>query len=153
VIVPDINLLLHAYDAESPFHEKAVGWWEGCLSGTEPIGLPQVVAFGFVRVGTSARAFRRPMTTAEAAGHVRSWLVQPAVQLLDGGRDHVEQVLTLLQAAGTAGNIVTDAQIAAIALAYDAILHTADTDFVRFPRLRWLNPITGIGTRSLRGGR
>jgi hypothetical protein len=36
------------------------------------------------------------------------------------------------------------------AMDHDAVLHTADTDFVRFQGLRWFNPITGRGTASLR---
>ena len=100
MIVPDINLLLYAYDADSPSHEKAAAWWRQCLSGSEPVGLAKAVVFGFVRVGTSARVFRKPMTPGEAAGHVRAWLAQPLVQVLESGPRHVEQVLELLSASG-----------------------------------------------------
>ena len=148
MIIPDINLLLYAYDSASPFHAKAVAWWQACLSGTDLVGLPYVVLFGFVRVGTNARAFQHPFTPAEAAGHVRTWLVRPVVRLLEPAPDHVEGVLGLLEALGTAGNLVTDAQIAATAIEYDAVLHTADADFLRFQSLRWLNPITGIASKS-----
>ena len=148
MIIPDINLLLYAYDSASPFHTKAVAWWQACLSGADPVGLPPVVLFGFVRVGTNARAFQHPFAPAEAAGHVRNWLAQPIVRLLESDTDHVESVLGLLEALGTAGNLVTDAQIAATAIEYDAVLHTADADFVRFQNLCWLNPITGIGSKS-----
>ena len=150
MIIPDINLLLYAYDSASPIHKAAVAWWQESLSGTEPVGLPRVVIFGFVRIGTNPRAFQRPMTAGEAASHVRDWLAQPSVQVLDSGPRHVEQVLKLLEGMGTAGNLVTDAQIAAAALEYDAILHTTDTDFLRFPGLRWFNPITGTGSHRMR---
>ena len=153
MIIPDINLLLYAYDSSSPFHAKAATWWQACLSGAEPVGLPQVVVFGFVRVGTNARVFQHPFTPVEAAGHVHHWLAQPVVRRVDASSDHIEQVLTLLESLGTAGNLVTDAQIAALAIEYDAVLHTADGDFVRFQSLRWLNPITGVGSRSLQSGR
>lgn len=146
MIVPDINLLLYAYDSGSPFHGRAAEWWRDCLSGNEPIGLPQVVVFGFLRLSTSHRVFRDPMTVIEASGHVRSWLAQPAVQLLEPGNLHVEQVLKLLEDLGTAGNLVTDAQIAALALEHDAFLHTTDGDFMRIPELRWFNPLTGAGS-------
>lgn len=150
MIIPDINLLLYAYDASSPFHTKAAGWWQSCLSGTEPVGLLHVVTFGFVRIATNARAFLNPMTPAEAAGHVRSWLEQPPVQVLAPGPDHLQHTLKLLEALGTAGNLVSDAQMAALALDHAAVLHTADTNFVRFPGLRWFNPITATGNASLR---
>lgn len=150
MIVPDINLLLYAYDSESPFHTKARAWWEECLSGSELVGLPPVVVFGFIRVGTNARAFTNPMTPAEAAQHVRSWLAQPVVQMLEPRSDHIEQVLQSLEKLGTAGNLVTDAQIAAFAIEHRAVLHTNDTDFMRFAGLRWFNPLTGAASVRLR---
>ena len=144
MIVPDVNLLLYAYDANSRFHAAAAAWWRSCLAGNEPVGLPLVVVLGFVRVGTSARVFEQPMTPGEAAGHVRGWLAQPGVEVLEPRADHLERVLSLLESLGTGGNLVTDAQIAALVLDSDAVLHTTDTDFLRFTALRWLNPLTGI---------
>jgi len=114
------------------------------------VGLLHVVAFGFVRIATNARAFLKPMTPAEATGHVRSWLEQPQVLVLDPGPNHIRQVLKLLEGLGTAANLVSDAQMAALALDHDAVLHTVDTDFLRFQGLRWFNPITATGSASLR---
>jgi toxin-antitoxin system PIN domain toxin len=150
MIIPDINLLLYAYDASSCFHAEAAAWWQECLSATETVGLPAVVLFGFVSIGTSARVYDDPLTPKEASGYVRSWLAQPCARIVEPGPDHVVQVLKLLEAAGTAGNLVTDAQIAALTMEHGAVLHTADTDFLRFPGLRCVNPITGMASRRLR---
>jgi len=147
MIIPDINLLIYAYDTDSRYHAKAASWWQACLSGTEQVGLSPVVLFGFVRIGTSPRVFRHPMGVAEAAGHVRSWLKQPVAQLLDTGHDHVEDVLKLLENLGTAGNLVTDGQLAALAIDYNATIHTSDADFIRFKGLKWFNPIHSTGRR------
>ena len=108
------------------------------------------MTFGFVRIATNPRVFLNPMTPAEAAGHVRAWLGQPPVQVIVPSHDHLHQTLELLETLGTAGNLVSDAQMAALALDHGAVLHTADTDFVRFPGLRWFNPITGTGTTNRR---
>jgi uncharacterized protein len=148
MIVPDVNLLLYAYDSDSPFHAKASVWWQRSLSGSEPIGIPQPIIFAFLRLSTSGRIFQNPMSASEAAGHIRSWLKQPQVQVLEPGAKHIEQTLQLLEHIGTAGNLVTDAQIAALAIEYEAVLHTTDTDFMRFPNLRWRNPLTGGAGRS-----
>lgn len=150
MIVPDINLLLYAYDSSSPFHAKAVAWWQQCLSGREPVGLLHVVVFGFVRVATNTRVFLHPMTPGEAAGHVCGWLEEPLVQVLDPGPEHIRHTLKLLENLGTAGNLVSDAQIAELAMEHDAVLHTADSDFVRFQGLRWFNPLTGMSSSNLR---
>ena len=142
MIVPDANLLLYAYDTTSPFHEKARPWWETCLSGSEPVGLTHPTVFAFVRLGTSARVFASPMTLGEASSHVTSWLARGVTRVIEPADDHVRRVLELLSAAGSAGgNLVTDAQIAAIALTHRAVVHTADSDFRRFPELRCHYPL------------
>ena len=141
MIVPDANLLLYAYDAASPFHSKAAAWWSSCLSGSEPIGLCPAVTFAFVRIGTSRKAFAEPLTIGEASAHVESWLKQPMVQVLELDAAEVIKALELLRTAGTGGNLTTDAQLAAVCLRHRAVVHTADSDFARFPKIRWRNPL------------
>ena len=143
MILPDANLLLHAYDAGSPFHAKSASWWSKCLSGSEPVGFCPVVLFAFVRIGTSARAFAHPLTIREASAQVEEWLEQPVAQLLPIELHDIRQALALLVEAGTGGNLTTDAQIAAVALRLGAVVHTVDADFARFPQVRCFNPLTG----------
>ncbi len=141
MILPDANLLLYAYDASSPFHRKSAAWWSKCLSGSDPVGLCPAVLFAFIRIGTSARAFTHPLTINEASAHVQDWLDQPVAQLLEAQLQDIHQALALLVEAGTGGNLTTDAQIAAISLRHGAVVHTVDTDYARFPKVRWLNPL------------
>ena len=75
---------------------------------------------------------------------------QPPVRVLDAGSDHIQCTLKLLETLGAAGNLVSDAQMAALAMDYEGVLHTADADFIRFPGLRWYNPLTGIGSSEMR---
>lgn len=133
MIVPDVNLLIYAYDSASPFHDRAREWWEGCLSGEESVGLTYPTIFGFLRISTHARIFLHPLTLAEAAAHIDSWLTRRVSQILEPQTDHHRRVVELLTAAGgTGANLVTDAQIAASAKAYRAVVHTSDRDFLRF---------------------
>ena len=142
MIVPDANLLLYAYDTTCPFHKKARRWWEACLSGNETVGLTHPVIFAFVRIGTSTRAFANPMTLPEVSDHIASWLARGVTQVIEPDVDHLRRVLELLAASGSAGgNLVTDAQIAAIALSHRAVVHTADRDFMRFPGLNCQYPL------------
>jgi toxin-antitoxin system PIN domain toxin len=142
VIVPDANLLLYAYDSDSPFHDTARSWWQACLSGQESVGLTHPTLFAFLRISTNARIYVNPLTLAESAGHVHSWLARRVSQVLQAPADHAQQVVALLEAAGgTAGNLVTDAQIAALALSHRAVVHTADRDFLRFPDVRCRFPL------------
>lgn len=133
MIVPDANLLLHAVDSASPFHARAARWWTDCLSGAVPVGLCQPVLLAFLRVSTNRRAFREPLTLEAACDLVTEWTAHPVTRLLLPGEDHVRQVVDLLAEAGSAGgDLVTDAQIAALARAHRGEVHTADHDFRRF---------------------
>lgn len=141
MIIPDANLILYAYDSDSPFHKDAARWWSGLLSNNEPVGLCSVVIFAFMRLSTHGRVYATPLTTTEAKKHITNWLERPNVRLLVQGPDHFESVCSLLDQAGTAGNLVTDAQISALAIEYGATVHTADTDFARFNEVVWENPL------------
>lgn len=142
MIIPDANLLLFAYNLKSPFHARAAAWWEQCLSGTEPVGLTPPTILAFVRIATNPRVFAEPMTLAETEGHIADWTGQPVAKLLAQPSDHVADVVSLLrEAGGTAGNLVSDAQIAAFALVYRGVVHTADRDFLRFRSVRCHFPL------------
>lgn len=141
MIIPDANLLLYAYDAESTFHEQARSWCERVLSGPEPVTLLPAVIFGFMRIATHPKVFANPLSAAEAADHVASWLAQPHVKVVDMLAEDVECALALLRGASVAGNLTTDAQIAAVAMRLGADIYTADLDFGRFPGVRYTNPL------------
>ncbi len=97
----------------------------------------------FVRVSTSRAAFGDPFTLAEAATEVRRWLGRSVVNVVGAEAPDLDQALALIEGAGAGGGLATDALIAAIASRHRAVVHTADSDFARFPRVRWFNPITG----------
>ncbi len=148
MIIPDVNMLVYAYDSSSVHHEAAAEWWKRCMTGNDEIGLVPVVLFGFVRICTNSRIFQSPLTVVEATGRVESWLARPQVRIIEPSNQHVEDVLALLRKTGTAGNLTTDAQIAALARQEKAILHSNDTDFLRFSGIRWHNPLTGKEQRT-----
>ncbi|MGH9258234.1 MAG: type II toxin-antitoxin system VapC family toxin [Vicinamibacterales bacterium] len=141
MILPDINLLLHAYNTKSSLHTAARVWWEDLLNSTRPVGLAWVGMLGFIRLTTQRQVLANPLPVAVACGHVRAWLVQPYVTILDPGTRHAEILLGLLESLGTAGNLTTDAHLAALAIEHQAELHSTDADFSRFPGLRWTNPL------------
>jgi toxin-antitoxin system PIN domain toxin len=141
VILPDVNLLLHAYNSESPAHGAARAWWEGLLNGTRPVGLAWAVILGFIRIATHRQVLTNPLPVTTACAHVRAWLAQPYVSLIDPGPRHAEILFGLLESLGTSGNLTTDAHLAALAIEHQAELHSTDADFARFPGLRWANPV------------
>jgi toxin-antitoxin system PIN domain toxin len=99
------------------------------------------VILGFIRIATHRRILENPMRPADAIRRVRSWLAVPGVQILVPGESHAEILFGLLEHLGTAGNLTTDAHLAALAIEYQAELASTDADFARFPNLRWFNPV------------
>ncbi len=143
MIVPDINLLIYAYNSDAPMHRKARSWWENHLSTPQMIGLPWVVLLGYLRLTTSRSVLQEPFTVEEAVSHIRSWLDRPQAQVLRPGPRHLDLLDGLLQSASASGKLTTDAHLAALAIEYQAELHSNDSDFSRFPGLRWFNPLRG----------
>ncbi len=141
MIVPDINLLVYAYNGGAPHHDAARGWWEALLNGTEQVGLPWIVITGFIRVMTNPTMVAIGVTPAQAVGYVRDWLSCDHVILLNPGAQHLMHLQRNLAAGGAGGNLVPDAHIAALAMEYQAVVHSGDSDFGRFPGLQWHNPL------------
>lgn len=141
--IPDLNLLMYAVDREAPDHARALEWWEASLSGSETVGLAWTVLLGFVRLTTNARVVRAPLGAAEALDHVDGWLAQPVTTVVEPTDRHARVLRDLLDRTGAAGNLVSDAHLAALAIEHGAELCSMDRDFGRFPGLRWSNPLDG----------
>lgn len=141
MILPDLNLILHAHNRGSAFHLPARTWWETALSNPRPVGLCWVAMLGFIRLSTHRSVFQEPLPVSSACGEVRAWLAQPQVVILEPGQRHAVILFDLLEGLGTAGNLTTDAHLAALAIEHQCELCSTDSDFARFPGLRWTNPL------------
>jgi toxin-antitoxin system PIN domain toxin len=141
VVVPDVNLLLYAHLSGFRQHRAAKKWWETLLAGREEVGIASPALFGFVRLATNRRVFDPPMEVDGALERVETWFSRPQVRFLLPGPRHLEIASRLLRALGAAGNLTTDAQLAALAIENQADLHSNDSDFARFPDLRWVDPL------------
>lgn len=139
----DVNVLLYAMDTTSPRHAEAKRWVEASFSGREPVGLSWQVLLAFLRLSTRARLFADPLTADQAFDVIDEWIAHPTVVLLHPGPRHAAVLRDLLSSTGAGGNLVADAHLAALALEHGATLWSYDTDFARFPGLRWSQPGDG----------
>lgn len=137
----DLNLLLYAIDEGSPQHDRARPWLEEVLSGTEEVGFAWIVLLGFVRISTNPAILEQPLSSEEALDYVDSWLAQPSAAVIHPTERHAAHLRRLLEPLGTAGNLTSDAHLAALAIEHGGELCSADTDFARFPDLRRHNPL------------
>lgn len=141
MIIPDINLLVYAYNSDAPNHARARQWWEEALSSQDTVGLPWVVCLGFLRLMTSRHVLGVPWDATEVLGQVRKWMARPATQLLQPGPRHLEVLESFARRRVFSSDLTTDAHLAVLAIEHQAELHSNDSDFERFPGLRWRNPL------------
>jgi toxin-antitoxin system PIN domain toxin len=110
------------------------------LRDDEPIGLSWAVLLGFLRLTTNPAVFPEPLDTRTALGRVDTWLGLGQTRLVQETEDHWHILRELLSETGTAGNLTTDAHLAALAISHGATLVSFDNDFSRFRVLRWQSP-------------
>ncbi len=139
--LPDVNLFLYAYDSRSPRHGAARDWLEQTLSGAETVALSWTVLLAFIRLSTRSLVVEEPLSVDAAIEIVESWLDQPCVTVINSTERHAAILRELLSPLGAAGNLTTDAHLAALAIEHGALLCSCDTDFARFQGLRWEDPL------------
>ncbi|GMU52946.1 PIN domain-containing protein [bacterium CPR1] len=140
--IVDLNLLLYAVNASAPGHERAFNWWNQALNEEEQIGLAWSVVLGFLRLTTRPGLFSRPLKAEQAIQVLDSWMSRPNVLALQPAARHWSILCELIRAAGTAGNLTSDAHLAALAIEYGATLYSSDNDFRRFGLgLTFVNPL------------
>jgi uncharacterized protein len=137
----DANLLLYAVHKQSPFHEPARDWLTEQMNGTRRVGLPWQSLTSFLRIATHPRALERPLSPADAWARVTDWLSVGVAWVPEPGERHALILGQLLIRHDVRGNLVPDAQLAALALQHGLTVYSADTDFARFTDVRWENPL------------
>ena len=136
-----MNILIYAANADAPRHVLARRWLEHALGGTEAVAFAWVVLLAFLRLTTKAGVFVRPLSIEEAFGSIDSWLAQPTAIIVQPTDRHAAILRGLVSHLGIGGNITTDAHLAALAIEHGADLCSCDSDFGRFPGLRWRDPL------------
>ena len=140
MILPDVNVLVHAYRESAEDHTAYADWLNEVLR-TDELLLPDAVVVGFVRVATSAALTKPRVTATDAYAFVDALRQAAWIRTALGSRivlDRMRELCT--NDPGIRGDLVPDAYLAATALAHDARLATRDRGFARFPGVRWFDP-------------
>jgi len=141
VILVDANVLLYAEDQLSPHHVMAREWWDAQLSGVSPVCLCWTVLGAFIRICTNPRVFEHPLSLDQALSRVQSWLDQPCTRIVHPTDRHWIVFQKMLVEGQAVANLVTDAHLAALASEHGCELISTDSDFSRFPGIKWRNPL------------
>ncbi len=95
----------------------------------------------FLRISTDRRLKRLTLRMDDAIAAVESWLRVDSVFVVHTAERHLGHTLKCIRSGSVNGAMVTDAQLAALAIEHNATLFTTDADFSRFTGLRWRNPL------------
>jgi toxin-antitoxin system PIN domain toxin len=137
VIAVDTNVLVYAHREETTKHRQATDALVRLAEGDEPWGLPVLVLGEFLRVVTHPRLFSPPTPLQQARGVLHALLESPTARLLLPGPRFWSLLDRTLDEAAATGNLVFDAQIAALCREYGVTtLLSDDRDFRRFPSLK-----------------
>jgi toxin-antitoxin system PIN domain toxin len=137
LILPDINVLLYAYRRDSDLHKPHAEWLSSVVNGKSAFGMSPQVLSSVVRISTSPRIFVRPSRAKDVIAFADTLLDQPHCRIVQPGARHWAIFRDLCQAANVSGNVVQDAWLAALAIEHGCQWITSDSDFAKFPGLRW----------------
>ncbi len=137
----DANLLIYAADTRSRFHQPAREWLLEQLNGSRRVGLPWQSLASFLRVITHTRIAAHPLPPADAWQTISAWLNSEIAWVPEPGAGYASILGDLLVRYEVTGNLVPDAQLAALALEHGLTVYSADTDFARFTEVSWTNPL------------
>lgn len=142
MLLPDVNVLVYAHRRDSiPGHSDYAEWLSALATGPEPFALSVPVLSGLVRIVTSSRVFSPPSSLDDVFAFISELVERPTARVVGPGPDHMAIFERLCRDAGATGKLVADAQHAAIAIEHGCTMVSTDSDFDRFPGLRWRHPL------------
>jgi toxin-antitoxin system PIN domain toxin len=141
MLLPDVNVLVYAHRAEAPEHERYAAWLTTLATASEPFALSELVCSAFVRVVTNTKVWKTPTSGERALAFIAALRARANARPLCHGPESWQIFVRLCLAARARGKLVADAYHAALAIEHGCEFVTADSDFARFPGLRWRHPL------------
>lgn len=133
MLLPDVNILIYAHRVDSMYHAFYLEWLEEAIS-TSLFALTPMTAAGFLRVVTHPRYPGGQTPYNDAANTLESIIAHPNFRWVFPGLGHWTIFSRLCSKCNCSGNLISDAQHAAIAIEHHCKWVTRDTDFGIFRR-------------------
>lgn len=138
----DVNLLLYASDADSPFHARAKQFLAESVARRDLIYLAWTTVMSYLRIATHPAIFAKPLSPVEAMGNIDALVALPQVKLLAEDAGFWAIYRETADAVHARGNIVPDTHLAALLRQHGVRrLYTTDRDFRRFDFLEATDPL------------
>lgn len=142
MLILDVNVLIYAHREDATTeHPLYAEWLTALATGPEPFALSVLALSGVVRIVTNPRVFQRPSTLDEVFDFLGELIGRPTARIVGPGPDHHTIFESLCRQTNATGKLVADAQHAAVALEHGCTMVSTDSDFARFPTLRWVHPL------------
>lgn len=140
MILPDVNILIYAFRADSPQHAICKPWLERVVAGDARFGVSRLALSAVVRITTHPRIYRQPNSIAEVLTYCDALLGNSNCEIIEPGERHWAIFERLCIDGQITGARVTDAWFAALAIEHGCTWITYDRDYARFPGLDWRQP-------------
>jgi toxin-antitoxin system PIN domain toxin len=140
MMLPDVNVLIHAFRRETLQHTTCRIWLDNVVRGDERFAISPLSLAAVIRVTTNRRAYSPPSSLDAAFGFCEDLLHQPHCQIVEPRERHWDIFKRLCVETDTRGPTITDAWYAALAIEWGCEWITLDRDYSRFPGLRWKVP-------------
>ncbi|HEY7246755.1 MAG TPA: type II toxin-antitoxin system VapC family toxin [Xanthobacteraceae bacterium] len=141
MVLPDVNVLLFAVNRSSDQHAAALKALRQAFDEPRGVALAWTALLAFLRLSTRRGIFPKPLQVEDALRVIEHWLGHPRAQVAHPGERHAEILGRLLRPTGAAGNLTTDAHLAALAIEHGATVLSFDRDFARFEGVQWTSPV------------
>jgi uncharacterized protein len=137
MILPDVNILVHAFRADTPNHGICRLWLDGVVNGDARYGMSPQILSSVIRIATHPKVFAIPSSTDEMLEFCDILLAQSHCVVIQPGERHWDIFKRMCTEADARGNLVPDAWFAALAIESGCEWITLDRDYARFPGLQW----------------
>jgi uncharacterized protein len=138
----DVNVLIDATNRHSPHYDRASAFLSQCANRLETMVLSWITLYSFLRIATHPSILPSPLTPAEAETNVTRLLRRPQVRVLAEDEQSWQIYRELTGRLPVRGNLVPDAQLAALLLRHGVRrLYTRDRDFRKFEGLEVVDPL------------
>jgi uncharacterized protein len=141
IVLLDANVLIYSVDEDSLLHDRASEWIRAAFRSQRRIGIPWQTIGAFLRIATHPRVFAYPLKSTDAWSMVEHWLAAPICWIPEASQRTSQILGKLINELDIRGNLVTDAQLAALAIEHGVPVVSVDSDFARFSEVRWINPL------------
>ena len=140
MILPDVNVLLYAFRADSVEHQRYREWLQSVVNGPEAYGMSEQVLCSLIRISTHPKIYVHPSRVEDVARFTQVLMHRPNVTLIRTGERHWNIFVQLCRQSDARGNLIQDAWFAALAIESGCEWITTDRDYARFAGLRWRPP-------------